>query len=125
MPAGEMVSGMGLKCVKGRLYVARATTMPSIKSADSWRGSKSSAERGYGSRWRKARVLFLLRHPLCVYCQAKGVTTPATVVDHITPHRGDMELFWDEHNWQSLCAHCHNSDKQREERQAQSKAGVG
>lgn len=29
--------------------------------------------------------------------------TPARVVDHITPHRGDVALFWDESNWQALC----------------------
>ena len=34
--------------------------------------------------------------------------TPATVVDHIIPHRGDRKLFWDESNWQSLCERHHN-----------------
>jgi len=32
----------------------------------------------------------------------------ATVVDHITPHKGDNDLFWDRANWQSLCESCHN-----------------
>ena len=41
---------------------------------------------------------------------------PATVVDHIVPHKGDMALFWDKSNWQGLCAHCHNSHKQRREK---------
>lgn len=40
----------------------------------------------------------------------------ATVVDHIIPHRGDETLFWDPINHQALCAPCHNSAKQREER---------
>ncbi len=44
-----------------------------------------------------------------------GRITPATVVDHITPHRGDQALFWDYDNWQSLCKQCHDADKQREE----------
>ncbi len=35
--------------------------------------------------------------------------TPATVVDHIIPHRGDQKLFWDENNWQGLCEHHHNT----------------
>jgi len=39
----------------------------------------------------------------------------ATVVDHIIPHRGDLGLFWDEENWQSLCGTCHNSAKHRQE----------
>jgi hypothetical protein len=40
----------------------------------------------------------------------------AVVVDHIVPHRGDMKLFWDSGNWQSLCKTCHDSFKQRQEK---------
>lgn len=32
----------------------------------------------------------------------------ATVVDHIIPHRGNMELFWRRENWQPLCEKHHN-----------------
>jgi 5-methylcytosine-specific restriction protein A len=32
----------------------------------------------------------------------------ATVVDHIKPHQGDPELFWDSENLQALCAPCHS-----------------
>jgi len=42
-----------------------------------------------------------------VKCREKGKLTPATVVDHIVPHRGDPILFWDEKNWQPLCKDCH------------------
>ncbi|MCJ2010440.1 ATP-binding protein [Methylobacterium sp. J-092] len=42
--------------------------------------------------------------------------TPATVCDHVEPHRGDVERFW-AGPFQSVCAHCHNSHKQRQERQ--------
>lgn len=76
----------------------------------------SAASRGYGHAWRKAREGFLRSHPLCVMHQRQGKSVPATVVDHITPHRGDMGLFWDKGNWQALCAACHDSAKQRLER---------
>lgn len=82
----------------------------------SWRDDKTTAERGYGSRWQEARKHFLRSHPLCVRCQAEGHVRAATVVDHRTPHRGDMALFWNRDNWQSLCATHHSGDKQREER---------
>lgn len=75
-------------------------------SVDRMRGG--AAERGYDGRWRKARAAFLRRNPLCVECMRKGVLTPATVVDHIIPHRGDKELFWNEENWQPLCKSCHD-----------------
>ena len=64
--------------------------------------------RGYDARWRRARKAFLQRHPLCAECMKEGKLTPATVVDHIVPHRGDPRLFWDEKNWQPLCKDCHD-----------------
>lgn len=82
----------------------------------SWRTNKqTSAQRGYGYKWQKAREQHLREHPLCVYCERDGRVTAATVVDHKIPHRGDMTLFWDRSNWQSLCATHHSRDKQREE----------
>ena len=36
------------------------------------------------------------------------IYTRATVVDHIRPHKGNRELFWDRTNWQSLCKQCHD-----------------
>ncbi len=47
-------------------------------------------------------------YPLCANCLSKGILAPATVVDHIVPHRGDRALFWDENNWQALCKSCHD-----------------
>ncbi len=64
--------------------------------------------RGYDARWRRMRKAFLQRHPLCVECMKEGKVTPATVVDHIVPHRGDPRLFWDVKNWQPLCKGCHD-----------------
>lgn len=79
----------------------------------SWRDDKrSSTERGYDSRWQKARTGYLRNHPLCAMCTAEGRVERATVVDHIVPHKGDMKLFWQSENWQPLCASHHSSDKQ-------------
>ncbi|WP_338021838.1 AAA family ATPase [Aquabacter cavernae] len=50
---------------------------------------------------------------MCVRCHA-----PATVVDHIAPHRGDQALFWDKGNWQPLCKPCHDRAKQGEEKRS-------
>lgn len=87
-------------------------------NSNSWRSGKTTAERGYDHRWQKARRAFLINNPLCRYCQEVDRVTAATVVDHVTPHRGDMNLFWDESNWQPLCAPCHSGRKQREESEA-------
>lgn len=66
-------------------------------------------------RWRKLRAAQLEREPLCRYCKRQGKVTVATVCDHVTPHRGDLAIFWQPGNYQSLCALHHNAAKQREE----------
>jgi 5-methylcytosine-specific restriction protein A len=48
-------------------------------------------------------------------CIKRGNTTPATVVDHKKPHKGDPKLFWDEKNWQALCKPCHDAAKRMQE----------
>jgi 5-methylcytosine-specific restriction protein A len=68
----------------------------------------SARQRGYTSRWEKARTSYLRSHPLCVECEKEGIVTAAIVVDHIKPHKGNQALFWDTSNWQSLCKHHHD-----------------
>lgn len=71
-------------------------------------------QRGYNGEWAKARKQYLAAHPLCCRCGA-----PASVVDHIKPHKGNQTLFWDRFNWQPLCQPCHSGPKQAEERRIQ------
>jgi 5-methylcytosine-specific restriction protein A len=73
----------------------------------------TSAERGYGHAWRKARQAYLMKHPICLLGLTHVVDPmrpiTASVVDHIEPHRGDQELFWDVANWQACCKRCHDA----------------
>ena len=71
----------------------------------------SATERGYDSKWQRVRPGFIRSHPLCVCCLANGVISATEVVDHVVPHRGDMQLFWDRRNWQGLCWRCHREIK--------------
>lgn len=75
----------------------------------------NSSERGYGYRWQNLRKSFLREHPLCVECAKKGLTTVATDVDHIVPHKGDQSLMWDWDNLQPLCHSCHSKKTARED----------
>jgi 5-methylcytosine-specific restriction endonuclease McrA len=77
---------------------------------------RGATARGYTYRWEQARKRYLAKHPLCVMCQAQGKVAAATVVDHIKPHDGDQALFWDQSNWQPLCATHHNATKQRQDK---------
>lgn len=83
------------------------------KSHDKERGS--AHQRGYDSKWRKARIGFLTKNPFCIFCREKGIIKPATVVDHIIPHKGDKKLFWDKTNWQPLCKQCHDRKTVKED----------
>jgi 5-methylcytosine-specific restriction protein A len=83
-----------------------------------WRAGKTTNERGYTYAWQQARARFLSEHPLCQFCEARGVVELAEVVDHKVPHRGDMALFWNRDNWQALSKRCHDSEKARQERGA-------
>jgi len=59
--------------------------------------------------------MYLNENPLCAECLASGIITPALVVDHIEPHKGDYDKFWNENNMQSLCETCHNKKTGRGE----------
>lgn len=79
---------------------------------------KTSTQRGYNSRWRKASKMFLKEHPLCECeeCVKYGRLKTANVVHHIVPHRGNYELFWDDRNWQAMNKRCHDRHTFRETR---------
>jgi len=76
------------------------------KTYDKERGSRH--ERGYDSRWDRAAKAYRNANPLCVMCERNGIVTPTQCVDHIVPHCGDQDLFWDVANWMSLCHACHS-----------------
>jgi 5-methylcytosine-specific restriction endonuclease McrA len=79
----------------------------------------------YGTaRWKKLRKAVWVRD--LFVCQKTGVictgTYPAAnspTADHIVPHRGDPELFWDMNNLQTVSKGYHDSEKQRQERYGQ------
>ncbi len=66
------------------------------------------AERLYNSAmWRRLRQAQLRQYPWCAECLRANIYTPATDVDHVTPHRGDAMLFFTG-KLQSLCHVCHS-----------------
>lgn len=91
----------------------KSKSVPETKRVEPER--KSSSKRGYGYKWQKARINFLKLNPLCVECESAGRVESATDVDHIIPHKGDMNLFWDLNNWQPLCKSCHSKKTAKED----------
>lgn len=66
-------------------------------------------------RWQLIRERFLKENPTCVMCEADGRLTLATVCDHILPHRGDPQKFYNG-PFQALCKTHHDATKQTEEK---------
>ena len=90
-----------------QLHQPKQTDVP-VKRQRTKDKRPSAHKRGYDYRWNKARLDYLAENPLCVTCQGKGLIVAATVVDHIIPHRGNQDRFWDVSNWQPLCKSCHD-----------------
>ena len=88
----------------GQHACLRSKIMHSGEHLEPWHGWYSSA------RWQRLRARQLLDHPLCAMCAARGLVEPATIVDHIEPHRGDWNRFVTG-KLQSLCKSCHDSGK--------------
>lgn len=73
--------------------------------------------------WKRARRRFLAENPLCAECARQGRVTAATEVDHIEPHKGSRERFWNCDNWQALCRECHSAKTMREINAASGRGG--
>ena len=56
--------------------------------------------------WQRLRAAVLSEQPLCVHCDARGLTVVAVVVDHIQPVKQGGAV-WDRANLQPLCNLCH------------------
>lgn len=72
------------------------------------------------ARWARLRWSVLVRDMFtCQMCGRLEPNTSKLVCDHRQPHRGNLDLFWDEENLQTLCASpCHSKHKQQQEQKA-------
>lgn len=60
------------------------------------------------ARWQAMRDAQLRKDPLCCKCRKQNRLTPADTADHIKPHHGNPDLFYNADNMQSMCASCHS-----------------
>jgi 5-methylcytosine-specific restriction endonuclease McrA len=67
------------------------------------------------AHWQRLRRHQLRIEPLCKFCLERGIVTPATIADHIEPHKGDVNSFF-LGKLQSLCWSCHSGQKQQIEK---------
>lgn len=112
-----LVTGMASRCETCRR--ARAPRRDRDADFDARRGVSQPWRKWYSTaRWRALRDQVLQRDPLCRCEQCQGGArrvVPSTVVDHIVPHRGDPDLFWDPANLQGLSKAHHDRKTRRGE----------
>lgn len=106
-------AGCGRSAVPGKDYCEKHIAMQSQKDKRkifTKRGKSGQYHSLYeSSEWRKRRAMFLKKYPRCFICGA-----PATIADHIIPHRGDLTLFYDDNNLQPMCQRCHSRKTMKE-----------
>jgi hypothetical protein len=71
----------------------------------------------YGRAWQTAARQHRIANPYCAWCGEQvwlGDSERQPPIDHIVPHHGDMRLFWDQSNWQTLCEDCHGQKTRSE-----------
>ncbi len=62
-------------------------------------------------QWKRMSKQKLNDNPICQDCEKRL----STEVDHITPHHGDLKLFFDYLNLQALCKSCHSKKTVKEQ----------
>lgn len=103
-----------MTCMPTRIATSSTSKLTGITSPEAARGT--AHQRGYGNKWRVARLEWLVLHPICEFCGMIPLLDFSNmVVDHKIPHRGNQQLFWSRTNWQTLCRSCHSSTKQAAE----------
>jgi 5-methylcytosine-specific restriction protein A len=76
------------------------------KKAEYNKTRESSYDRGYDGDWRRARIAYLKKHPLCEMCLLQDETVPAVMVHHkVAIKDGGKRL--DPSNFMALCNECH------------------
>lgn len=84
---------------------------PKKTKASSIFNPRKDRDKLYDKTWFKYRLIFLRSNPKC-YCCGK----PATVVDHIVAHKGDVEKFKNTTNHLPMCKFDHDTITSRFDR---------
>lgn len=76
-------------------------------------------QRGYNDRWRARTAQWIQEQAQqgncrCAYCKVPLTGRRRDIhVDHVVPHNGNQELFWDENNWAMSCPSCNSAKGNR------------
>lgn len=85
---------------------AEAEAYRHLYSTEEWRAVRGTAF---------VRDLYTCRRCDCILVEGRPNDPQSATANHIVPHRGDRELFFDIDNIESVCKSCHDTLIQREE----------
>lgn len=112
-----------LSTLPPRLGAVKAATRKEAEAQRSRQRDRDDPSRKlYNTRrWRALRdEVYERDHWTCQktgqICVGKHPAPNSPVADHIVPHHGNPDLFWDKNNIQTVSKAYHDSQKQREER---------
>jgi 5-methylcytosine-specific restriction endonuclease McrA len=113
------LSGRGLQSRLGKPVSRLRVSAPDERARDADRRSRQAWRQWYGSaEWRQLSWSVRLAAAFtCAICGRVEGRSGQTVCDHVTPHRGDRARFFDPGNLQCLCKGCHDTVKQRLDRE--------
>lgn len=96
--------GCGRTCEEGKSFCRFHKDLEGKRKVFTRRGKSSEWHHLYAtSRWKKMSRDFLKKYTVCFVCGRKS-----EIADHIVPHRGNLELFFNEENLQPMCWKCHS-----------------
>ena len=100
-----------LKMLEPRIAMLEQS-FPMVKTARTLKDKQQSNGRTLalnGAAWKRLRLFVLSDEPLCRHCTARGLTVPATEVDHRNgPSDNRLESL------QPLCKPCHSKATMRD-----------
>ena len=120
VPTNQKCSTLGCKNTKAR-FSSLCTEHGGRDTFDHKRYNNSkhrqdSLYKYHSTQWRSFRHIQLSKHPLCASCESDGIITAAQHVDHVFPWSIVGEHAFLHNIFQSLCASCHTSKTQLEQK---------
>ncbi len=91
------------------------------RRVDTYKHDPTSKHLYNTARWKRIRKAHLKQEPDCVECKKDGWQVEGTQVDHVVPHNGDREKFYNG-KLQTLCDR-HHAIKTRVEQRITPRVG--
>jgi 5-methylcytosine-specific restriction enzyme A len=113
-----MIKLTQLRPVIGRLPPMLGPAPGDEKERNKFRADSEPWRKLYATvQWKRLRLRVFLRDLYaCQHCGKIKADTSKLIAHHKKPHHGDVVLFWDEGNIETVCIPCHDGPIKAKER---------